>query len=416
MALKRFSYVCQDCGKEYPGTGIMYVCPDCAEQTAEGEFARGRLLIAYDPADLQEAADTARSQDRMVSSFDLFPYDIPEPAVYPAGNTPLAASPRLAEAYGLKNLRFKLEGGNPSGSFKDRASQLVAAQAVSTGERQIVLASTGNAGSAMACAGAAYGLDVILFVPETAPRNKLMQSILYGAAVVPIRGSYDQAFALSTAYTDRFGGISRNTAYNPMTLEGKKSAAVELYRQYGGNVPDIIYIPVGDGVIYSGMHKGFKDLLAAGVIDRLPKLICCQSSGSDAVSRAWRSKQPENLQSVHTAADSISVGSPAAGRYAVQAINENGGWAVTVSDEEIFSAQRELAAESGIFAEPAAAASWAALKADREKLLDCLGEDAHIAVLVTGIGFKDMDAFSDVPVPDSIEPSIEAVTRFFSVS
>ena len=142
---------------------------------------------------------------------------------------------------------------SPSGSFKDRASQLIAAQALAHNEHSIALASTGNAGAAMSCAGAAYGLEIILFVPETAPVNKLMQSVLYGATVVPVRGSYDDAFALSIAYSERFGGINRNTAYNPMTVEGKKSVSIELFLQLGRQVPDVVYVSVGDGCIYGGV-------------------------------------------------------------------------------------------------------------------------------------------------------------------
>ncbi|MCF7945577.1 MAG: pyridoxal-phosphate dependent enzyme [Spirochaetia bacterium] len=404
-----FSYVCQNCGKEYPGDSILYTCPECSSKTPKDHFSIGNLNIIYNKEELLSLRDK-----ESVTPFDFFPYTVPTPDVYPVGNTPLVKPDNLLNKYGFSHVFCKLEGNNPSGSFKDRASQLIAAQAVHFNESSVALASTGNAGSAMACAGAAYGLDIVLFVPETAPENKLMQSVLFGASVVPVKGSYDEAFSLSIAYTELFGGINRNTAYNPMTVEGKKSVSIEIFNQYGRDIPEIIYVPVGDGVIYSGIHKGFKDLQDAGLISNLPKLVCCQSEGSNAISKAWKSGEYRNLPAVSTIADSISVGSPASGIYAAEAITENGGWASEVTDDAILSAQLELSKEAGIFVEPAAAASWAGFLHDKEYLKETYGEDADILVLLTGIGFKDMDIFRGrVEIPRSIDPDIESMKSFF---
>ena len=406
----RFSYRCIDCGRTYETHELLYQCPSCADSSPPDEFKKGNLVVELNPDDLQQAA----SKDR-ITAFDLFVYEIPQPDSFPVGNTPLCAPENLIRTSGLPNLKIKLDGQNPSGSFKDRASQLVVGQAKAFSENKVVLASTGNAGSAMACAGAAYGLEVILFVPSRAPENKLMQSVLYGATVVPVEGSYDDAFGLSIAYTDMFGGINRNTAYNPMTIEGKKSVSIELYNQLGRKAPDAVYIPVGDGVIYSGVYKGFSDLKDAGLIAHIPALICVQSSGSDAISRAWESGSFKNLENVTTFADSISVGSPANGRMAVEYIRRSNGWAVVVDDAQISEAQLELARDAGIFAEPAAAAAWAGLKADAKHVKDRFGEDAHIVTLITGTGFKDMKAFAGkAAIPDPIAPTIEAMKRRFS--
>lgn len=404
----KFSYVCIDCGKEYPGSGIRYRCESCADD--HSGFQAGNLLIRYDE---QELASLKRLKH--LSPADLFPFPIPTPEVFPVGNTPLAQSGRLSEKYGLKNLRFKLDGANPSGSFKDRASQLVAAQALAEGEHSVVVASTGNAGSSMACAGAAYGLHIILFVPATAPANKLMQAILYGATVIPVDGTYDDAFALSLEYSKKYGGVNRNTAYNPMTIEGKKSVSIELFEQLGRRVPDAVYVPVGDGVIISGVYKGFEDLYLAGITDRIPRIIAAQAVGSNAISAAFSSGKEKPLEKTSTLADSISVGSPAGGRPALRALKKSSGWCVEVDDEAIVQAQLELAKEAGIFVEPAAATSWAALVKDREVLINELGEEAETTVLLTGIGFKDMAVFSGrVTVPESVEPNLDAVTEFLS--
>jgi threonine synthase len=401
----RFSYRCIDCDRVIETTELIYQCPACSQESPSGEFKKGNLIVELNTDDLRTVAKTDQ-----VTAFDLFCYQIPHPKSYPVGNTPLAEPYNLQRQYRLPKLKMKLDGHNPSGSFKDRASQLIVGQAHAFGENKIVLASTGNAGSAMACAGAAYGLEVILFVPASAPVNKLMQSVLYGATVIPVDGTYDDAFGLSIAYTKEFGGINRNTAYNPMTIEGKKSVSIELYNQLGKKAPDVVYIPVGDGVIYSGVYKGFFDLKEAGLIDKIPALVCVQATGSNAISRAWKSGDYTDLAGTTTFADSISVGSPANGRMAVEYIKRSGGWAVVVDDQQIFSSELELAREAGIFAEPAAATSWAGVKADLERIHDTFGPEASVITLITGTGFKDMKAFENkVSVPPAIAPTVDAM-------
>jgi len=404
-----FKYVCNDCGKEYGSDRIMYRCPSCEnDNNGSKEMQKGNLVTVLDKKYL-----LSLKEKDSVSPYDFMPYAVPETETYPVGNTPLIAPKRLIKETGYKNLLLKNDGANPSGSFKDRASQLVAAQALHFKENTIALASTGNAGSAMACAGAAYGLDIILFVPETAPKAKLLQSVLYGAKVIPVKGTYDDAFALSIEYSKRFGGINRNTAFNPMTVEGKKSVSIELYNQLGRKAPDAVYVPVGDGVIYSGVFKGFSDLKEAGLIPSVPKIICAQSTKSNAISRAWETGKMVTIPSASTKADSISVASPANGRMAVRYINESKGWATEISDEEILEAQLELAREAGVFAEPAASAAWAAFRKDAET--GKIGKDESVVVLLTGTGFKDLKAVEDaVSIPPSIEPSIEAVEELFN--
>lgn len=406
----RFHYVCNDCSKEFTTNEVMYTCPDCAAEPAEGNlFRKGNLIVEYHHDDL-----IGLSTKEDLSFYDFFPYPVPHPEAFPIGETPLAKPIKLSERYGIKNLALKLDNALPSGSFKDRASQLIVAQAFAHGEKKIALASTGNAGAAMSCAGAAYGLDIILFVPETAPANKLMQSVLYGATVVPVKGSYDDAFALSIAYTDRFGGINRNTAYNPMTVEGKKSVSIELFLQMGRTVPDVVYVSVGDGCIYAGVCKGFIDLYRAGLINSVPSVVCVQSTQSNAISQAWQTGNFTDVQAT-TRADSISVSSPANGRMAVRYINETKGWSVEVSDEEILAAQLELTRDSGVFVEPAAACAWAGFQKDHEKLLAKYGESVSVCVLLTGTGFKDMAVFDGrISLPESIENSVEAVEQRFS--
>ena len=265
---------------------------------------------------------------------------------------------------------------------------------------------TGNAGSAMACAGAALGLKVILFVPATAPKAKLMQSVLYGATVIPIRGTYDDAFKLSIEYTRKFGGINRNTAYNPLTIEGKKTVSVEIFNQLKQNAPDVVFVPVGDGVIYAGVYKGFADLKAAGLIEKMPQIVGVQSTGSNAIARAFQTGKMLAIKKATTTADSIAVASPANGRMAIKFMRACQGWATEVSDAEISQAQVQLCKESGVFVEPAAAAAWAGFLKDRNKL----DPSRKIVVLLTGLGFKDLAAVEKaIVIPKAVEPDLDAV-------
>ena len=402
----RFRYVCSDCGRVYETDDIMYLCPECSKDNDGKTFSKGNLIVELTDEVLKKAG-----KKEHVTAEDFYPYEVKHSKEFPIGITPLVEAKRLNSRSGLKNTLYKLDSQLISGSFKDRASYLVAEQALCHNEKKIALASTGNAGAAMSAVGAALGLDIILFVPENAPINKLMQSVLYGAHVVPVKGSYDDAFNLSIEYTKRFGGINRNTAYNPMTIEGKKSISIELFEQMGRKAPDAIYVPVGDGCIIAGVAKGFMDLKKAGLIDTLPHIICAQSDKSDAITKAFESGEYLPVKAT-TRADSISVSLPANGRMAVRYIKESDGWCVRVSDEEIIDAELELAKEAGILSEPAAACAYAAYKKDAENIKKKLGEDASVVVLLTGTGFKDMAVFDGkIKLPKAIDATVEEVGK-----
>ncbi len=384
----------------------MYQCPECSKENDGKTFPKGNLIVKLD----KEVLEKARKKDHVTPN-DFYPYPSEDETEYPIGITPLMAPRRLQKETGMKNLFFKLDSQLISGSFKDRASYEVALQAKALGEKKIALASTGNAGAAMSAVGAAMDLDIILFVPYTAPINKLMQSVLYGAKVIPVKGTYDDAFKLSIEYTKLHGGINRNTAYNPMTIEGKKSISIELFEQLGRKAPDAVYVPVGDGCIIAGVAKGFSDLLEAGLIEKMPRMICCQSEKSAAISNSVELGDYSEFDAT-TRADSISVGLPANGRMAGEYVKASKGWCVRVSDEDILSSQIDLTSKAGVLAEPAAACAWAAFKKDKERLKKEVGEDALAVVLLTGSGFKDMKAFDGrVSMPPAIENSVEEVAK-----
>jgi threonine synthase len=346
-----------------------------------------------------------------VDPLAMLPFPVDGSAGFPVGNTPLVPAPRLAAAAGCPNLLFKLDSLNPSGSLKDRASLLVAEYARAAGEKRVALASTGNAGASMACAGAAYGLEVVLFVPAAAPRAKLVQSLLFGARVAPVQGSYDDAFRLSIEYTRACGGINRNTAFNPLTVEGKKTVSLEIYNQMGGRVPDLLYVPMGDGVIFSGACKGYADLMKAGCTDHMPRMIAVQVSGSNAIARGWREGREPVLDRAATIADSLSVARPAAGAMAVACLRRYGGRVVEVSDDDVRAAQSTLAAEAGFFVEPSSAAAWAGFLKDREYR----DSRASAIVLLTGTGFKDLGAAESLTkMPPACPPELGAALRLLA--
>jgi threonine synthase len=394
-------YACADCGAAYATDAVLYRCPACEAAAPTRGFARGVLSVVADPERLRAAARGGVPVDPHA----FLPIAVPDTAGFPVGGTPLIAPAGLRASTGVPNLFLKNDALNPSGSLKDRASLLVAAQSLAAGERRVALASTGNAGASMACAGAALGLEVVLFVPASAPRAKLLQSLLYGARVVPVRGTYDDAFALSIEYTRSRGGVNRNTAFNPLTIEGKKTVSIEIWNQLGGRAPDVVYVPTGDGVIVAGVHKGFADLREAGLTDRLPALVAVQASGSNAIAASFRSGHEVVLDGTSTVADSLSVACPANGRMALRCLAESHGRAIEVDDEAIGRAQLALGREAGLFVEPSSAAAWAGFLADRQRVDPC----ATVVVLLTGTGFKDVKAAERlVALPEPCDVRLDA--------
>jgi threonine synthase len=398
-----FLYHCTTCGKSFKRDEVRYLCPDCAKQYHPGIPLIGVLSAQFDYAAIKKRFNKTAPDWSLFSAVEERYYP-----PYPVGNTPFFKPAALGNECDFENVWIKNDGQNPSGSLKDRASFLVVAEANRIGAPAIVTASTGNAASALAAVCAAAGKQAIIFVPESAPKAKLVQMILYGARVIPIKGSYDDAFRLSLEFTARKGGLNRNTAYHPLTIEGKKTVGLEIYQQNRWRVPDAILVPVGDGVILGGVYKAFYDLKAAGLIKRLPRLVCVQAQHSAAIHNYIRTGKYKNAEHPATIADSISVSIPSNAHNARRAVLESDGFSVTVTDKEILSGQKTLAEKTGIFAEPAAAATVAALKKLRQS--EQLGRKEQIVLLITGHGLKDVDAaMKNIRIPPSFEPTIEGL-------
>jgi threonine synthase len=257
---------------------------------------------------------------------------------------------------------------------------------------------------------ASVGVRAVILVPKTSPVAKRTQMLVFGATVVPVEGTYDDAYALSLEATRAFGWYNRSTAYNPYTVDGKKTVAFEIWEQLGGRAPDAVVVPTGDGVILAGVHKGFSDLLALGRIQRLPRLYAAQAEGSAAIVRALAvdgDDVPAHAGAA-TIADSICVGVPAAGRWAKRAIRETGGAGLLVPDDEIAQAIGRLGRSTGLFAEPAAAAAIAGVAQAARRGLVQRGET--VVALVTGTGLKDVAAAGRaVTMPEPIAPTLEAL-------
>jgi threonine synthase len=306
---------------------------------------------------------------------------------------------------------LKDDSQNPTFSFKDRASALVSAWAKENGIMTLVAASTGNAGSSLAGICASQGQKAIIVAPAAAPLAKLTQILMYGAALIPVRGTYDDAFDLSVEISREYGFHNRNTAYNPFTIEGKKTVSFEIYEQLGYQVPDRIYIPVGDGVIYAGVCKGFEDLLKLGVIGKVPVLVVVQAHGSRNFINNLGGK-PFLSEPSKTIADSISVDVPRCFNMAASMVREYQGETVTVTDREILDASVQLARETGVFSEPAAVAAYAGMMKYSDQGL--IPPGSREVVLLTGSGLKDLSAVqSSIQIPEPVEPDIGRLGSFF---
>ena len=399
---------CTDCGTEYGPRDVEYLCPACAPRSAPGLSPRGVLRVEYAPtrAPFPDPAfpDSRRWHARLpLASPDLLP-------PLRVGPTPLHEAGRLADELGLPGLRLKDDTVLPTGSLKDRASSVVVAKARELGRDTITTASTGNAAVALAAMSASVGLRTVILVPKTAPVAKRVQMLVFGATVVPVEGTYDDAYALSLEASHAFGWYNRSTAYNPYTVDGKKTVAFEIWEQLGGRAPDAVVVPTGDGVILAGVHKGFSDLLALRLIDRLPRLYAAQAEGSAAIVRslAVDGDDVAGHEGAKTIADSISVGVPAAGRWAKRAIRETGGAGLLVPDDEIVQAIGRLGRSTGLFAEPAAATAIAGVaRAARQGLVT---RDETVVALITGTGLKDVAAAGrTVTMPEPIAPTLEAL-------
>jgi len=296
------------------------------------------------------------------------------------GDTPLVRSVALEKEFGCGELYFKLEGCNPSGSFKDRGMVVAIAKAVEDGSRCVICASTGNTSASAAAYGARFGLDVVVIVPKgKIALGKLGQAIAYGAKIIAIQGNFDQALQIVRALVQKHP-VTLVNSLNPYRIEGQKTAAFEIVDDLG-EAPDYFFMPVGNAGNITAYWKGFVEYKQAGKATRTPRMIGFQAEGAAPIVKDRIFKRPKTL------ATAIRIGNPASWQGAVVARDQSGGVIDCVSDEEILAAYKLLARKEGVFGEPASAASVAGLIKMVGQGLKLSGK--KVVCLITGTGLKD---------------------------
>jgi len=309
------------------------------------------------------------------------------------GSTPLIHSPRLSALLPRGGeVYLKYEGLNPTGSFKDRGMTVAISKAAEEGAHTVVCASTGNTSAAAAAYAARGGMRCLVILPAgKIAAGKLAQAFIYGAKVIAIRGNFDDALRIVRELGDT-GGIAIVNSINPHRIEGQKTAAFEIVEELG-DAPDVHILPVGNAGNITAYWRGYREFLSSGRAGQTPRMIGFQAAGSAPIYHGAVVAEPE------TAATAIRIGNPASWTGATGAVEESGGCIDIVTDDEILAAQDWLAANEGVFVEPASAASVAGLM----KCLDigrrsdrlqpgAIGEGARVVCTVTGHGLKDPDA------------------------
>ncbi len=298
------------------------------------------------------------------------------------GDTPLVKSVNLAGELGVGELYFKLEGCNPTGSFKDRGMVMAMAKAIEDGSKRAICASTGNTSASAAAYGARFGLKVIILVPKgKIAMGKMAQAIAYGAEIISIEGNFDQALKVTRILADKYP-ITLVNSLNPFRIEGQKTSSFEIIDDLG-SVPDYLFIPVGNAGNITAYWKGFKEWKSIGKVDRTPVMMGFQAAGAAPI---VNNMIVENPQTIATA---IRIGNPASWKSAVAARDESGGVIESVTDDEILAAYKLMASKEGVFGEPASAAPLAGLIKLTKQGKSFKGK--KIVCIVTGNGLKDPD-------------------------
>lgn len=397
---------CTLCGETYDPDQVIYTCPN-------HDGVEGILDVEYDYDLIEERFD--EPLDGSIANQWKYRAFLPverdaDPVTLGEGGTDLLSAPNLSEELGV-DIAVKDDGRNPTGVLKDRATSVSLTKAREFGRDVVTCASTGNAAASLAGYAARAGVDCRIFVPEDAPEGKLAQPLVYGADVLAVEGSYDEAYDLSVAVTEEFGWYNRNAAINPFQVEGKRTVGHELAEQTRGDVPDWVVFSMGDGCTVSGGWKGFREFSDLGFVEDTPKMLGVQSDGARAIHDAFHGHDDAD-DVAETVADSISVGRPRNAVKACRALEESGGTSVVVGDDEILAAEKTLGSTEGIYAEPAGAAPVAGVR----KALDegIVETDETVVVVVTGNGLKDTEsALRTGGEPRSVRPDLDDVVEIY---
>jgi len=401
-------YKCVGCGKEYPVEPFQYQCTTC-KSNLDVQYNYELIKEIWSIEDLKQFP-----YQSLWRYHPLLPVENPPDNLsMQSGGTPLISFPNLQTDVGKINLYIKDDTRNPSGSLKDRATEVGIRHADELGKNTIVAASTGNAAASLAALAAYYEKKAVILAPASAPPAKLTQILQYGAVLYMVDGTYDDAFDLSMLVAEANGWYSRSTGINPVLAEGKKTVGLEIAEQLNWQVPNKIFVPTGDGCIIAGIYKAFLDLVRLGWISKLPQLIAVQAEGSPAIVNALNSNKPMVAVQSNTIADSISVDLPRDGEKAILAVQKTKGFGITVSDEEILVAQNRLARNTGVFAEPAASAAFAGFLKSMKR--GTIHEGDSIVILASGTGLKDIPAAQKkIKIPKAQPATLEGFLTFYN--
>ena len=381
-------FVCSRCGQQVPAP-LRHDCPGVATVELHHDEALG---AQFDP-------DGDPTDIRRYEPF--LPTDSLDGVSLGEGGTDLVTAPSLSEALGV-DLSLKLEGANPTGSTKDRGSAVVVAHAVARGDDVVACASTGNAAASVAAYAARSGLACCLFVPDRAPDAKAVQPLVYGADVLAVEGTYDDAFALCDRVTTASGWLDRSAGATPYTDAGARTLGYELADQ-PETVPDWVAVPMGNGGTIASAWRGLATFATLDIVADTPRMLGVQAAGAAPIFDAVHGTDSPNGE---TCADSIDVGTPHRLADARVAIEDSGGTAVTVSESAIREATARLGRQEGVFVEPACAAALAGVERARETGTIDSGED--VVAVMTGTGLKDTaTARSVVDSPETVPPETD---------
>jgi threonine synthase len=391
---------CRECGREYP-----------LEATHVSEFDFGPLEVAYDYDRIKKSLtrEAIAKRPKTMWRFREFLPVAGEPTVgTQAGYTPLVKAYRLAKKLGIRELWIKNDAVNfPTLSFKDRVVSVALSRSKELGFETVACASTGNLANAVSAQAASAGLKSYVFIPSDLEQSKILNSLIYGANVIGIKGHYDEVNRLCAEIAGKFGWAFVNVNMRPYYAEGSKSMAYEIAEQLGWRAPQHTVIPMASGSLLTKIHKGYEELMKTGLIaDSKPKIYGAQATGCSPISVAqkagldfFKPVKPDTI------AKSLAIGTPADGFYALKVMRETGGAAEDVTDDEIRDAIKLLAETEGIFAETAGGVTLGVAK----KLIASgkIPREDSAVVCITGNGLKTLDAVErHVGKPREIKPSL----------
>ncbi len=394
---------CKECGTAYPA-GPLMMCEECF----------GPLEVRYDYDALRSAISRERIEAGPRSLWryrDLLPIEGEPAAGLRSGLTPLVRAERLAQTLGVRELYLKDDSANlPTFSYKDRVVAVAVTRARELGFDTVACASTGNLAHAVAAHAAAAGLRAVVLIPHDLEQGKVTSTLVFGAQMVKLRGSYDDVNRLCTQIAEQSGWAIVNVNLRPYYTEGAKTHGFEIAEQLGWRLPRHTVVPVAGGTILPKVWKAYRELVSLGLVEDAPARVhAAQAKGCDPVAKAISSgSEAFAPQKPDTIAKSIAIGNPADGYYAIRAVRESGGSAASVSDRQILDAIELLARAEGIFTEPAGGTTLAAAI----ELIESgkIPRDEPICVSITGNGLKTIEAqASRLPAVPVVEARLEAV-------